>query len=219
MSFAKTSFAVVTFAALQAVAAAAADMPMKAPAYRAVAAPIDWSGFYVGVVGGGGWGRSEQIAPGPISTGHFDISGGTAGGTLGYNWQSGVAVFGVEGDYSWADIDGSTGNCGTTCRTDLRSLGTVRGRLGYAAGQFMPYVTGGYAFGDLRREFGATSGSKTADGWTVGGGIETIFAPHWLAKIEYLYVDFDKTNVVIGGFPTNVDLQAHLFRAGMNYKF
>lgn len=207
---------IVTSAALCSAPALAADMPVKVSS-----APIsDWTGFYAGLVGGGGWGRSEQIAPGPASTGKFDISGGTAGGTLGYNWQSGLFVLGIEGDYSWTGINGSTTvTCGVSCSTDLRSLGTVRGRLGYAAGQFLPYVTGGYAFGDLRRTFGATSGSKTADGWTAGAGIEAMFAPHWSAKVEYLYVDFGKTNVPIGGFPTNVDLQTHVLRAGLNYKF
>lgn len=214
----KRIFFAVTIAASLSTAAAAADMPMKAAAPAAPA--YNWTGFYLGVEGGGGWGRTEQISPGPVSSGKFDVSGGIAGGTIGYNWQNGLYVFGIEGDYSWANVNGSTtAVCGVSCSSELRSLGTVRARLGYAAGQFLPYVTGGYAFGDLRRGFGGTSDSKTADGWTAGAGIETILAPHWTVKAEYLYVDFGKNNVPIAGFPTTVDFQTHIVRAGLNYRF
>jgi len=148
------------------------------------------------------------------------VSGGVIGGTLGYNWQSGILVFGIEADYSWANIRGATtAACGVPCTTELHALGTVRGRLGYAAGQFMPYVTGGYAFGDLHRGFGTAFASATANGWTLGAGIEALFSPNWSAKVEYLYVDLGRTNVPIAGFPTNVDLTAHLLRVGLNYKF
>jgi outer membrane immunogenic protein len=212
----------ITAAAFCGAPALAADMPTKAPS---TFAPVyNWSGPYVGIVGGGGWGTSDQFVPGTADTsGRFNISGGLVGATLGYNWQkNGPFVLGVEGDFSWANIRGST--AGTLLEPDffataLHTLGTIRGRLGYATGQFMPYVTGGYAFGDLHRGFNTAFAGATASGWTLGAGIEALLSPNWSAKVEYLYVDLGKTNVPITGFPTNVDFQTHVFRVGLNYKF
>ena len=97
--------------------------------------------------GGGGWGHSNWDTAGGIST-----SGGLVGGTVGYNYQYDRAVFGVEGDIDWANINGgtTTAGCPLGCQTKDTWLSTVRGRLGYAAGRFMPFVTGGGAFGDIR---------------------------------------------------------------------
>ena len=95
-------------------------MPMNAPAYYApYYAPYNWTGFYVGINGGGGWGNSEWSSL-VGSTGSFDVSGGLVGGTIGYNWQLGQWVFGLEGDIDWSDIRGSTSSsvcAGTSCET------------------------------------------------------------------------------------------------------
>src|SRR5689334_25056294 len=92
-------------------------MPMKAPAYYA---PYNWTGFYVGINGGGGWGKSDWTnAAG--STGSFDVSGGLVGGTIGYNWQASQWVFGLEGDIDWSDIRGSTSS--GICRSEERRVG------------------------------------------------------------------------------------------------
>ena len=78
-------------------------MPAKAPLY----APIyNWTGFYVGINGGGGWGRSDVSDP--FASGRFNVSGGLVGGTLGYNYQMGQAVLGIEGDIDWSNIRGSS---------------------------------------------------------------------------------------------------------------
>src|ERR1035441_6968515 len=107
-------------------ASSAADLPVKAPVYKApVVAPLyNWTGPYIGIAGGYGWGHSNQTDPGISTTGttgttgpadgSYLVSGGILGGTLGYNWQQGPWVFGVEGDYSWADINGSSNVCGPT---------------------------------------------------------------------------------------------------------
>ncbi len=114
------------------VSASAADlprhqaMPEKAPVY--LPPPYNWTGFYAGINGGDGWGRSDFSAP--VSSSAFDTSGGLVGGTLGYNYQMGQVVFGVEGDADGSWIRGSTA-CGvTTCETRNNWLSTVRGRLG-----------------------------------------------------------------------------------------
>ncbi len=134
------------------VAPCAGSLLSKAPVY----VPYSWTGFYVGLNGGGGFGNSSWD-----STGNRNISGGLAGGTIGYNYQWGRAVFGVEGDIDWADIDGSTNNgCPLGCKTRDNWLSTVRGRLGYAADRFMPFITGGAAFGDIRASTPGFAGDK-----------------------------------------------------------
>jgi outer membrane immunogenic protein len=215
-------FALVSLAALMGTAAAA-DLPRPAPQpyYKAPAfvQAYNWTGFYIGVNGGGGFGRSTWD-----STGTFNISGGLVGGTLGYNYQIGQAVLGVEGDIDWADINGTTNTaCAFGCKTSDHWLSTVRGRLGYAADRFMPFVSGGAAFGDIRASTpGFPGATNTNAGWTVGGGLEFAFAGNWTAKAEYLYVDLGKFNCGIscGAFPTdNVKFTTNIVRAGINYRF
>jgi outer membrane immunogenic protein len=194
-------------------------MPMNAPAYYA---PYNWTGFYVGINGGGGWGSSEWTSL-VGSTGSFDVSGGLVGGTIGYNWQLGQWVFGLEGDIDWSDIRGSTssGACaGTSCETRNNWLGTGRARIGYAFDRFLPYVTGGVAFGDVKASaagFGSTT--DTNAGWTLGGGIEAAIAGPWTAKVEYLYVDLGSTSCSGCLLSTNVDFHANIVRGGINYRF
>ena len=201
--------------------ARAADLSV-APLYKAPppVAVYDWSGFYLGVNGGGGWGRSHWD-----TADHFGISGGLVGGTAGYNWQIGRAVLGVEGDIDWANLKGSTAStlCPFGCTTSDSWLSTVRGRVGYTFGGVMPYVTGGLAVGDIKASTpGLPGGSSTNTGWTVGGGLEFALPGNWTAKAEYLHVDlghFDcATNC--GGTPTdNVSLHSDIVRAGVNYRF
>ncbi len=214
----KVLLAGVGILALGVASASAADlprrpMPAKAPLY--VPPAWTWTGFYIGVNGGGGWGRSDFSAP--FATGSFDTSGWLVGGTLGYNYQMGPAVLGIEGDIDYSDISGSAPCAGTTCETRNNWLSTVRGRLGYSFGQFMPYVTGGLAVGDIKSSIaGIGSATETKAGWTVGGGVEAHISGPWTAKLEYLYVDLGRGGTVLGSdsrFTTNI------VRAGLNYKF
>jgi len=146
------------------------------------------------------------------------------GGTAGYNWQ-GVGsplVLGLEGDIDWTDISDSTACAGLVCQTKNVWLGTVRGRVGYAWDRFMPYFTGGVAFGNIKaNRTGFVGASDTNAGWTIGGGGEGAIAGNRTAKLEYLYVDLgDLTcSAAACGTATNVDLRANLFRAGLNYRF
>ncbi len=204
--------------ALGIASAQAADiqqrMPAKAPVY--VAPMYNWTGFYVGINGGGGWGRSSF--DGPFGTaGSFSTSGGMVGGTLGYNWQASSLVWGLEGDIDWANINGSAPCAGTTCSTRQRWLSTVRGRLGYDAGRFMPYVTGGAAFGNVRNTItGVGTASSTEAGWTVGAGIEAALIANWTAKVEYLYVGLGRGGNVAG---SSAKVHDNLLRVGLNYRF
>jgi outer membrane immunogenic protein len=205
--------------------AAAADLsrPAPAPYYKAppAYAPYNWTGFYVGLNGGGAFGSSSWDL-----NGSRNISGGLVGGTVGYNYQWGQAVFGVEGDIDWAAISGTGTNlaCPLGCKTSDTWLSTVRGRLGYAADRFMPFVTGGLAVGDIRAQVpGFATSTSTQAGWTLGGGLEAALSPNWTVKAEYLYVDLGKFNCGLncsGGFTTdNVSFHTNILRAGVNYKF
>jgi len=202
-------------------AATAADLgrPItKAP--PPVVAPIyNWTGLYIGINGGGGWGNSSWSSSHP---GDFDVSGGLIGGTIGYNWQSGPWVLGLEGDIDWSNIKGSALDLwGAPIETKNEWLATLRGRVGYAFDRFLPYVTGGAAFGDVKGTSVVTSKTDTRAGWTVGGGVEFALMPNLSAKIEYLYVDlgdFD-CSVCSGVSPDDVKFTTNIVRGGLNYRF
>jgi outer membrane immunogenic protein len=205
-------------------AAAAADLarPTPAPYYppaEVVAPPYSWTGFYFGINGGGGFGGSSWE-----SAGSRDVSGGLFGAQAGYNYQVGEAVMGVEGDFDATDLNGSANsNCAAGCRTSNTWLSTVRGRIGYAADRFMPFVTAGAAFGNIRASTAGFQNSSDNSGWTVGGGLEAAFAANWTTKVEYLYVDLGSFNCGLNcnaGLTTdNVSFHANILRAGVNYKF
>ncbi len=204
-----------------AMPASAADLPRGAP-YRgpAYVAQYNWTGFYLGINGGGGFGDSDwngfAVSNNP--------SGGMIGGTAGYNWQGAGSpwVFGLEGDIDWTNIKDSTACGGLNCQTKNNWFGTVRGRVGYAFDRFLPYFTGGLAIGDIEANRTGFIGSKdTNAGWTIGAGIEGVIAGNWTAKVEYLYADLGDTtcSAVACGVPTNVDLTVNVVRAGLNYRF
>src|ERR1700694_5783733 len=203
--------------------AAAADLPRPAqqPYYKAPAfvQAYNWTGFYIGVNGGGGFGSSTWDR-----TGSFNMTGGLAGGTLGYNYQFGQGVVGIEGDIDWANINGTTNTaCPLGCKTSDNWLSTVRGRRVCAADRFMPYVTGGVAFGDIHATTPGFAGvNNTNVGWTVGAGLEFAVVGNWTAKAEYLYVNLGKFNCGLSCGLTatdNVSFTTNLVRGGINYRF
>ena len=217
-------------------AAAAADLPMKTKAPPPV--PMyDWTGFYIGVAGGGSLGQSTHIdqATGLGDTIGYNVKGGLVGGTLGYNWQMGSVVLGFEGDASWVGEygsnldDGLAGNPAFTSFTKETWLGTARGRLGYAVNNLLFYGTGGYAVAgvtagikDSATNAVLASSSDTRNGWTAGGGLEWGFAPNWSAKFEWLYMKFESkgfNTLVAEGNRSSVPLDDNVVRAGINYRF
>ncbi|MDR3468269.1 MAG: outer membrane beta-barrel protein [Xanthobacteraceae bacterium] len=227
---------VVGFASL----ASAADLAVKAPAYKApVVAPVpSWTGFYLGLQAGYGWESDPtynytstmmMMVDPSVS---FGTHGFVGGGTGGYNWQTGAVVLGVEGDISYADVKGSALTANTApcyiegCTAKLSWFGTGRVRLGYAAGDFLPYVTGGAAVGEIKGSadlgacrFTTTCGfDDTRWGWTAGGGLEYRFYMNWSAKVEYLYMDlgtpsFNVPNLTSSRFTYNI------VRGGVNLHF
>jgi len=206
-------------------AADAADVSSRGPDYRdslrTVVSYYNWTGFYGGFNGGTGWGTSDWDAP-LIS---LKPKGWMAGGTLGYNYQlSGPLVWGLEGDLDWTDVSDSV-PCGAfNCTTKNTWLATARGRVGYAFDRWMPYLTGGAAFGRVEASSAnpaAVGASHTMGGWTVGAGVEVAVLGNWTAKVEYLYADLGKfdCNTACGAFPDNVSLTQNIIRFGVNYRF
>jgi outer membrane immunogenic protein len=220
-------------------AALAADMRMPAKAPPPVVSPaINWSGFYIGVMGG--YGVSDEISvaiPGVagVTVSSSDLSGGFVGGTIGYNYQAAGSPFvlGLEVDAAWANIKVTRSAAAlgvvATLEDRIDALGSVTGRLGYAWGPGLLYVKGGWAWAN--NEVTATlatpavvvsaSESHFHSGWTIGGGLEYLFAPNWSGKIEYMYADYGSATygggLIAGGF--GLSATVHTIKGGINYHF
>jgi outer membrane immunogenic protein len=201
-------------------AAVAADIPRYQPPAAPYYAPVyNWTGFYLGINGGGGWGTSQWDG-----VDKFDVSGGLIGGTIGYNWQVNQIVVGAEGDIDWSGVKGTTTVfCPAGCETRNKWLVTARGRLGYAFDRFLPYITAGLAAGDITATRpGLPAGSNSNAGWTAGIGLEVGVVSNVSVKAEYLYLDLGDFNCGLncGLAPTgNVSFDANLFRGGLNVRF
>jgi outer membrane immunogenic protein len=213
--------------------AMAADLSTRPPIHTKapmMAPGFNWTGIYIGINGGGGWGASRFDFPGlGTTTGDSSTSGALVGGTIGVNWQTSNVVFGLEGDGDWVNFKGSSA-CPIatfTCATSDTWLATARARLGIAANDWLLYITGGGAFGDV--QIGVTGPVTFAgqtvnrSGWTVGGGAEYGLAPGWSVKAEYLHVDLGTAGCSIpncSAFSSvNVPFRTEIVRAGLNYRF
>jgi outer membrane immunogenic protein len=204
---------------ISASAAIAADYDMP-PAYS-------WSGAYLGIQGGYGFGETEWAAGAAVST-PGDFNGMLGGLTAGTNTQFDNYVYGLEGDLSLSGIAGSSTDSatfvcgGVTCDTDLEWLGTVRLRMGYAMGSTLPYITGGLAAGGANASATGlgTLGDDMLLGWTAGGGLEQGFSDSLSVKIEYLYTDLGDLDIgapCVGGCVSPVNFGA--VRVGLNWQF
>jgi outer membrane immunogenic protein len=239
--------------------ALAADL-RAAPVYQApvVVAPT-WTGLYVGANGGWGWASNFNasstftdptgggVAISPAAS-NLNATGAVFGGQLGYNWQTGSWVWGVEGDFDGSNINklnnvgetifaGGGGPPGTTASfyANVNWLATIRGRLGYAWGPGMIYVTGGGAWASVDFNAGGPandfvfSSTSTKSGWTIGAGYEWLINPNWSVRAEYLYYKFTGgTSAAVnaggvapaGTFTTHTfgNFDANVVRLGLNYK-
>jgi outer membrane immunogenic protein len=225
-------------AAAPAVAADLAARPYtKAPPM--IAAVYDWSGFYIGA--NGGWGSSHNswdFLPGGVAfvEGSHDASGGTIGGQIGYRWQAGTWVFGLEAQGNWADFSGSNISLVTPTlrnRTQVDAFGLFTGQVGYAANNVLLYVKGGAAvtsneyrqFAVATNTVAGITGDDTRWGGTVGVGLEYGFAPNWSFGVEYNHLFMqDRTYVFTapggGVFGTDrISQDVDLVTARLNYKF
>jgi outer membrane immunogenic protein len=227
-----TASLVALSAAAPAVAADLAARPYtKAPAM--VAAIYDWSGFYIGINGGGASSHTtwDQSTPLVGREGSHDATGGTVGGQVGYRWQSAQWVFGVEGQGNWADFSGSNVSAltGFTNRTKIDSFGLITGQVGYAWNNVLVYVKGGAAvvgsnYDVLAGGVVGASASDTRWGGTVGAGLEVGFAPNWSVGVEYnhIFLGGSDENLTAGGALVQTDhikQDVDMGLVRLNYKF
>jgi outer membrane immunogenic protein len=230
-----------------ALQAQAADLPVKAPMYKAPVAPIfSWSGFYVGGNVGYGWGSVKPDTISfyqPITTLVAQIAGidhnmdgVIGGGQVGYNYQMGTWVFGLEADISATGMKGSVTDSvnGYNAESKLNWLATGRGRIGFTYNRMLAYATGGVAVGEVKATVNdfypsgtvTTTSAATHVGWTVGAGVESALWQNWSVKVEYLYVDLGSKDQNFyepaGGWPriqAPASVTANIVRAGINYRF
>jgi outer membrane immunogenic protein len=205
-------FALATLAAAPALAADLAARPyVKAPAM--IPAAYDWSGFYIGLNGGGASSREcltitsvAGAAVTPNSEGCHSATGGLAGGQIGYRWQSAGWVFGVEAQGDWADLKGSNASLTAvipyTNQTKVDAIGLFTGQVGYAWNNVLWYLKGGAAVTDNKytSAFTATGvvfnqTTETRWGGAIGTGIEFSFAPDWSVGFEYDHLFMGNRNV------------------------
>ncbi|MBR1219141.1 porin family protein [Bradyrhizobium sp. U87765 SZCCT0131] len=207
----------------------------------------NWSGVYLGGnVGGATALNRSTLAATALTNEKFNLApdGYLGGVQIGYNWQAGAWVYGLE-----TDIQGSSQKDDKPCQLGcflgipqlatfnqkMQWFGTARGRIGYSVGSTLFYATGGFAYGNVKTDVAgsflgtafAQSFSRTRTGYAVGGGIESpfdifgLFGKNWTSKTEYLYVDLGRsTDVITGtGLTFSTKAQEHVFRTGLNYHF
>ncbi len=182
--------------------ASAADLPTSKgpPVYAPPPPPIfTWTGVYLGGQLGYQWGTASAFVPGGAFAGGYpnsNANGITGGGHVGYNYQMGQFVAGLEGDVNGSSYRGNNTFGGLTYSTREPVDGSIRARVGVAWDRALIYATGGVAFGDFTNSyttgFGTDSLSSTRVGWTVGGGIEYALDNNWSIRAEYRYTDFGR---------------------------
>lgn len=212
-------------AALGAGAASAADLP--ATAYKAppmVAPAFDWTGFYIGANFGYGWGRDTISAFGISGT--ENMNGVLGGGQVGYNWQTGNWILGIEVDAQGTDQNATTIIPGATGTDSMPWFVTARGRVGYAiAPMWMIYATAGGAWADFKSSLtvgglGTFSSESSHGGWTAGAGFENAINRQWSWKVEYLHFDTGSFGIsFVGLLPANVKMTDDVLRFGANFRF
>jgi len=218
--------------------------PFERPLWQASGTPThDWTGFYVGVHSGGGFGMSDWNSAdgvlGAFSTQNFagrdTVDGNIFGAQIGYNKQFGSWVVGAELAASWTNLDGYA-KCATNagaldsyvCHTRMSSLMTATARLGQAYDNFLIYGLAGGAFTQASHDAYRTgsgaelSGSARRTGYVLGSGIEYAFTPAFSGKVEYNFIDFGEKTVALSGATGTstaaVGQNLHLVKLGLNYR-
>jgi len=195
-------------------AVAAADLAVKAPPM--MVAPFTWTGFYAGAHGGYGWSTSQGL----------DARGGFGGAQLGYNYQTGSFVLGIEGDIAASGISQTVNGTTVlgipfTAAFTNDTLASLRGRAGIAYNTWLFYGTagGGWGHDKISVNTGGSPFSSDAwrSGWSAGAGIEWAFAPNWSTKFEYLHYGLGSANFFGTLPPGKTDIDT--VKIGINYLF
>ncbi len=213
-----------------------------------VSSGYSWTGAYVGFHAGFGVGDTDGVinelfVPGVFElTSDYEVNGALYGGQIGYNWQNGNLVFGINASYSGSEIDGAQNTCESVlviitadCDRELEWLATVTGRIGYASGRTMVYAHGGVAWGEIDTNIDVNfiglgpiatlSGSETHTGYVVGLGLQHALSDNLVVGIEYSHIDLGDENhgLSAAGGPTglssNVEMEIDSINMTVNWKF
>ncbi len=230
-SFGFATLAVAGFLGMTQVASAA-DMrlPTKAPM---MVAAHSWTGLYIGAHIGAGWGTSGWVDGPPLLTnlGSHGTSGIVGGGQVGFNWQTGALVLGVEAEGSWGNLSGNHIDLfASNLQTNVRNIYAISGRAGWAMNQVLLFAKAGGAWAtfDYVDTFGAGilngASSGTRSGYLLGLGAEYAFNRNWSAKAEYNYLNFGTQTLpfsggVGGAFTQTISEYIHVLKFGVNYRF
>lgn len=220
----------ITIALLATVASAglmssayAADLIIEEPiAYEPIAVSGSWDGPFIGIFAGGGWGFADHVADPPNND--LDLSGWLLGVNAGVNFTLGNGIVaGIVGDIAWADIGGEDTFAFDTTH-DIDWQGSVRGRLGFDGGAFMPYLTGGLAFAHATRTTSFNDPNEadaTHIGWTVGAGVEFAVTDDVSVDLLYRYSDLGEQTYEWsnGGTDPTIGLTTHTLTVGLNWSF
>lgn len=216
--------------ALTALAAAfpsfAADLPRNTAPMQPYYAPtpaFNWTGFYLGINTGYGFGSYTGGGSTPFGA----ADAGVFGGTVGYNYQINQFLVGLESDYDWTSFNSSktylVPTIGESAKVD--GLWTLRGRAGYTMDNVLLFATGGYAGGVIRSNLTnptvpvSYGSSNYSNGYAFGGGLEYAFTNAISVKAEYLYTSLDKQSIFGGAYATSVALHESLVRGGVDFHF
>jgi outer membrane immunogenic protein len=208
--------------------------PVYTKAQPIAAAGYDWSGFYAGAHAGYDWGRAHVVDNGVLTESGVPMNGAVGGLLAGINWQSGIFVYGLEGDFG---ISGLRGH-GTVAppppppppapppipnQYDVNVSGNVRGRIGVAVlPTTLLYAAGGLALAEFkfREHGGPIQNSEVLTGWTIGGGIDQAFTKNLIGRVEYLYADYGNKNFTVApGDVYNIGFKTQTVRAALMWKF
>jgi outer membrane immunogenic protein len=215
--------------------ASAADLAFKPsdPVAPAVVTPFDWTGPYIGLHAGYGWGKehdnmSENGVP-PVgipqtTADSFNLSGFVGGVHAGYNYQfANQFVIGVEGDIDYSDLNGSqrfnTPAPGGNLKFKTQWQGSARLRAGYAIDNLLLYSTGGLAIANAELKVNGSSDTNTHVGWTVGVGAEYAFTQNWIGRVEVRYSDFSKQSYSTSLGRVKAGFNETTATVGISYKF
>lgn len=208
----------VSLAVLFASTAQAADLIVDTPvAAGVVDVSGSWDGVYLGVFGGyaaGNWAISGDTVF------EDDLSGWLVGATLGADFTiaDGI-VAGVVGDIAWADI-GNDPALFAGDQFNVNWVGSLRGKLGFDGGAFLPYLTGGLAVaGGELVETGVDQDTAFYLGWTVGAGVEVAVAEKVSLDLQYRYSNYGSADYEVSGGDYAVEFDTHQITAGLNWRF
>lgn len=178
-----------------------------------------WDGAYVGGFIGHAWGTATDAGLDLLSSSELDLSGWTVGATLGANFTVTQGfVLGAVGDIAWAGIGGFDGGVVPGADVDINWTGSLRGRAGFDAGAFMPYLTAGLAFAGATASDGPNDSTQMHFGWTAGAGVEVAATEQISVDLQYRFSDYGKATYDLPAQP-ELGLTTHALTAGVNFKF